>query len=56
MCGFSHALPKSGLSEERVVVLTLTPSVDIRNLECRFRLPAGVNAFTCRGKWLYMLR
>ena len=27
-----------------------------RNLECGFHLPTGVNAFTCRGKWLYMLR
>ena len=25
-----------------------------RNLECGFHLPTGVNAFTCRGKWLYI--
>ena len=51
---FSPALSlKHGLSEA-YVALTLPLRAYPRNLECGFHLPTGVNAFTCRGKWLYM--
>ena len=44
---------KHGLSEA-YVALTLPLRASPRNLECGFHLPTGVNAFTCRGKWLYI--